>query len=77
VKDELSEDSQDGACILSALRIPLEELDAKRICRRGPAQDLSGILDVRQQLFPNGDLLCVEGTSTLQSLLPLGFQLAG
>jgi hypothetical protein len=24
VKDELSEDSQDGACILSALRIPLE-----------------------------------------------------
>jgi hypothetical protein len=30
-----------------------------------------------QYLLANGDLLYIEGTSTLQSLLPCGFQLAG
>jgi hypothetical protein len=29
-----------------------------------------------QQLFPNGGLLCVEGTSTLQSLPPCGLHAA-
>jgi len=29
-----------------------------------------------QHLFENGDLLYIEGTSTFQSLLPCGLQLA-
>jgi hypothetical protein len=74
----LIEDSQDAHVFCPRRRFFLESL-----MQSEPAAGVRRkvywpywIATCRQQLFPNGYLLCVEGTSTLQSLLACGLHAA-